>query len=137
MELFPLVDFPEVFIGHDAENYWLYVDWRGEYNQNLSRSTCRIMLDVLRAQPCAKLLIDNTSITRTTVQLTQWGVQWLADMQAAGLLFIAWVLPRDLVARQTTEDIVQAIDQPRVGTFDDVASAYVWLQQQPVRPARD
>lgn len=130
MQLHPLVDSPELFIGHDTENQWLYVDWRGEYNQELSRATCRVMLDTLRSQPCSKILNDNSSITRTTVQLTQWGVQWLADMQAAGLNFIAWVLPRDLVARQTTEDIVQAIDRPRVGTFDDVASAYVWLQQQ-------
>lgn len=132
MQLHPLVDSPAVFIGHDATNQWLYVDWRGEYNQELSRATCRVMLDTLRTWPCPKILLDNSSITRTTVQLTQWGVQWLADMQDAGLQCISWVLPRDLVARQTTEDIVQGIVQPRVGTFDDMASAYVWLQQQPV-----
>lgn len=130
MQLHVIIDSPELFIGHDAENHWLYVDWKGEYNQDLSRSTCRQMLETIQIWPCTKLLNDNSSITRTTVQLTQWGVQWLEDMLAAGLHFIAWVLPHDLVARQSTEDIVQAIARPRVGTFDDVASACVWLQQQ-------
>ena len=130
MQLQVIIDSPELFIGHDVLNQWLYVDWRGEYNQDLSRATCRRMLETIQVWPCTKILNDNSSITSTTVQFTQWGVQWLEDMLAAGLYFIAWVLPRDLVARQTTEDIVHAIDRPRVGTFDDVASAYVWLQQQ-------
>ena len=130
MELHPLVDSPAVYIAHDAVNHCLYADWRGEYDQEMSRSTCRMLLAVQHQRPCPKLLNDYSSMTRSTVQLTQWGEQWLADMQAAGLNFIAWVLPRDLVARQTTEDIVQAINRPRVGTFDDMASAYVWLQQQ-------
>ena len=134
MELHPLVDSPAVFIGHDAANQCLYADWRGEYTQDLSRATCRMLLAVLRQRPCTKLLNDNSSITRTSVQLTQWGEQWLTDMQAAGLRCIAWVLPTDPLARQATEDIVQAIDAPRVVAFHDVASAYAWLRQQPVLP---
>ena len=134
MQLQVIIDSPELFIGHDALNEWLYVDWRGEYNQDLSRATCRRMLETIQAWPCTKILNDNSSITRTTVQLTQWGEQWLADMQAAGLRCIAWVLPTDPLVRQVTEDIVQAIDTPRVVAFQDVASAYSWLRQQ-VLPA--
>ena len=132
MELHPLVDSPTLFIGHDALNQCLYADWRGEYNQELSRSTCRMLLAVQRQRPCAKLLNDYSSMTRSTVQLTQWGEQWLADMQAAGLRCIAWVLPIDPLVRQVTEDIVQAIDAPRVVAFQDVASAYSWLKQQKI-----
>ena len=134
MQLQAIIDSPELFIGHDALNQWLYVDWRGEYDQELSRATCHLMLETIREWPCTKILNDNSSITRITARLTEWGVQWLEDMLAAGLHFIAWVLPRDLVARQATEDIVHAIDRPRVGTFDDVASAYIWLQQQQPQP---
>lgn len=132
MELQPLVDSPAVFIAHDMVTQCLYADWRGDYNQELSRSTCRMLLAVQRQRPCPKLLNDYSSMTRTTVELTLWGQQWLADMQAAGLRCIAWVLPTDPLARQVTEHIVQGIHQPQVVTFQDVASAYAWLQQQPL-----
>lgn len=132
MELHPLVDSPAVFIGHDAVNQCLYADWRGDYTQDLSRSTCRLLLAVQRQLPCPKLLNDYSSMTRSTVQLTPWGEQWLADMQDAGLRCIAWVMPTDPLARQRTEDLVQAIDAPRVVAFQDVASAYSWLCQQAV-----
>jgi hypothetical protein len=132
MDLHPIVDSPTLFIGHDVLNQCLYADWRGEYNQELSRTTCRMLLAVQRQRPCAKLLNDYSSMTRSTVQLTQWGEQWLADMQDAGLRCIAWVLPNDPLVRQVTEDIVQAIDAPRVVAFQDVASAYSWLKQQKI-----
>ena len=93
-----------------------------------------MLLAVQHQLPCPKLLNDYSSMTRSTVQLTQWGEQWLTDMQAAGLRCIAWVLPNDPLARQVTEDLVQAIDAPRVVVFQDVASAYSWLRQQ-VLPA--
>ena len=66
------------------------------------------------------------------MRFTGWGVWWLEEMRTAGLLFLAWVLPKDLLARQVAETTVHSIEQPRVGTFDDVASAYGWLQQQEV-----
>ena len=135
MELHPLVDSPAVFIGHDVLNHCLYADWRGDYDQEMARSTCRMLLAVQRQRPCPKLLNDYSSMTRSTVQLTQWGEQWLADMQAAGLRCIAWVLPNNPLARQVTEDLVQAIDAPRVVAFQDVASAYSWLRQQVVPSA--
>lgn len=133
MQLHVIIDTPAIFIGHDAANQWLYVDWKGEHDQETSQACCLLMLDSLRAYPCAKILNDNSSISRTTMQLSLWGAWWIEEMRNAGLQCIAWVLPRSLVARQTTEAIVQAVESPHIGTFDDVASAYVWLQQQPVR----
>jgi hypothetical protein len=132
MQLNVIVDSVEIFIGHDSHNEWLYVDWKGEHTQESSRAAGQLMLDSLRAWPCHKILNDNSSITRTSVQLIQWGV-WLLDaMRAAGLQYIAWVLPHSLLARQAVETVLYAIETPRVGTFDDVASACVWLQQQPI-----
>lgn len=130
MQLEAIVDSPTLFIGHDYENQWLYVDWKGEHDQESSQAACGLMLECLRACPSSKILNDNSGITRTTMQLTSWGAWWLEEMQAAGLQCIAWVLPRSLLARQAVEATVHAIETPRVGTFDDVASAYVWLQQQ-------
>jgi len=136
MQLHPIVDSPQLFIGHDVDNQWLYVDWKGEHDQESSQAACMLMLESLRAYPCSKILNDNSSITHTTVQLSVWGAWWIEEMRAAGLQYIAWVLPRTLVARQRVEATVIAIEAPRVATFDDIASAYVWLQQQPVAESR-
>ncbi|WP_426061282.1 hypothetical protein [Hymenobacter sp. B1770] len=132
MQLDAILDLPELFIGYDTENGWLYVDWKGEHNQLSSQAACELMLDCLRAMPCPKILNDNSNITHINMQLTQWGVRWVEQMRLAGLQYIAWVLPQNLLARQSVESTVHAIEAPRVGTFDDVASAYVWLQQQQV-----
>lgn len=132
MQLHPIVDLPELSIGYDADNQWLYVDWKGEHDPDTSQACCLLMLETLRAWPCSKILNDNSNITRTTMQLREWSAWWLEQMRVAGLQHIAWVLPPDLPSRQTTEVIVQAITRPHVATFDDVASAYVWLQKQPL-----
>ena len=130
MELHPIVDSSVLFIGHDAQNQWLYVDWMGEHDPESSRASCLLMLDSLRAYPCRKILNDNTNIIRTTMQLSAWSIWWLDEMKAAGLEVIAWVLPREMFSRQHVENAMRSIEHPHVGTFDDLASAYVWLQQQ-------
>ena len=136
MQLPPLIDTPEIFIGYDAENDWLYVDWKGEHDLVSSRAACGLMLETLRAHPCPKILNDNSSITQTTIKLTDWSRGWLEEMRVAGLQCLAWVLPRRAESLRDAESFVQVIDRPLVVTFDDLATAYVWLQQQqPVRPA--
>ena len=134
MQLEILVDSPGISIGYDPDNQWLYVNWQGEHDQETSRAACLLMLQSLQTRQCAKILNDNSNVTRTSMQLTQWGLQWLDDMHRVGLQYIAWVLPNGLFARQAVESTVHAIEAPQVGTFDDVASAYVWLRQQQSAP---
>lgn len=133
MQIIPLIENSGIAIGYDADNHWLYVDWRGEHDQDSSQAACMLMLEALRSRPCHKILNDNSSITRTTVQLSLWGAWWLEEMLRAGLQYIAWIYPRDFAARQASESTLQAIQHPVVATFDDVASAYLWLQRQHVR----
>ncbi|WP_324673360.1 hypothetical protein [Hymenobacter sp. GOD-10R] len=132
MELTSIIDQSNLYIGFDAANQWLYVDWKGEYTKEDSRATCLLMLETIRAHPCPKILNDNSNVTRTNVELTEWTLWWLEEMRQAGLQFIAWVYTRVFDARQETEATVVRIERPRVATFDDLASAYVWLQQQNV-----
>ncbi|OGX86206.1 hypothetical protein BEN47_01215 [Hymenobacter lapidarius] len=110
------------------------MDWRGEHNQDTTHAACLLMLQALQGRPCAKILNDNSNITHTTMTLTEWGLRWLEEMRNAGLEYIAWVLPSSLLARQAVENTVHYLEAPQVGTFDDVASAYVWLQQQQQQP---
>ncbi|UYZ58160.1 hypothetical protein [Hymenobacter latericus] len=119
-----------VSVSYDATNAWLYADWRGQHNQHTSQAGCMLLLEALRRQPCSKLLNDNSGITHTTVQPTLWGAWWLEEMLRAGLEYVAWVFPREFEARHLTENTLLLIQKPIVSTFNDVASAYVWLQRQ-------
>jgi len=133
MHLHPVVEIPGLAIGYDSDNQWLYVNWHGEHTQESSRKACMLVLESLRAWPCSKILNDNSCITHTSAKLSEWGIWWLDEMLRAGLQYIAWVFPRHFTARQASEDMLQLIPRPVVGTFDDVASAYGWLQQQAAR----
>ncbi|MFC6222972.1 hypothetical protein ACFP2F_06950 [Hymenobacter artigasi] len=126
----PILDSPALFIGHDEPNRWLYVDLRGNYDGPLAQAACEQMLASLRQWPCQKILSDSTNVLTVHLQHTQWGTQWLEEMQTAGLRYFAWVLPHSLQARHATEERMCLITKPLVGTFDDVASACLWLQQQ-------
>ncbi|OON68223.1 hypothetical protein [Hymenobacter sp. CRA2] len=130
MQLHFFVNTPGLAIGYDEANHWLYTDWRGEHDQESSQAACLQMLEALRARPCRKILNDNSSVTRQSMQLTLWGAWWLEEMMNAGLEYVAWVYPRDFEAREATENVIRHITKPVVASFDDVASAYLWLQQQ-------
>ena len=133
MQLRTIVDTPGISISYDAENQWLYVNWKGAHDPASSWAACGLMLEAMRAFPCPKILNDNSSITRTTMQLSARSLDWLAQMRAAGLRYLAWVMPRELDSRRTTEGVVLGIEAPVVCTFDDVASACAWLQRHPPR----
>jgi hypothetical protein len=51
MQLHVLPDTPGILIGYDAENEWLYVDWKGEHDLVSSRVACGLMLDWMRCGP--------------------------------------------------------------------------------------
>jgi hypothetical protein len=135
MQLQLILDTPGITISYDVDNQWLYADWKGEHDQESSQECCMLLLDSLRQRPCHKLLNDNSSISRTTVQLSVWGAWWLEEMMRAGLQYVAWIYPRDFAARQSTEATLALIQRPVVMSFDDVATAYLWLQKQLARPS--
>jgi hypothetical protein len=131
MQLELLADSAGLAISYDHTNQWLYADWHGEHNQETSREACVLLLEQLRRYPTTKILNDNSRIVQTTVEMSEWGAWWLGEMRAAGLAALAWVYPRNFVAREATDAVLARIQQPVIATFNDVASAYFWLQAQP------
>ncbi|NKI88607.1 hypothetical protein [Hymenobacter artigasi] len=130
MQLRAIVDTPGISIDYDIENQWLYVDWKGVHDPDSSWAACGLMLTSLQECPCSKILNDNSNIIHPTMQLSARSLEWLAHMHAAGLRHLAWVMPQKLHSRRTTEGVVLEIEAPTVCTFDDVATAYMWLQRQ-------
>lgn len=132
MQLEPILELPQLTISYDHDNQWLYVNWQGVHDHASSRQGCLRMLEVMRQRPVTKILNDNTNITYTSIQLTDWSLNWLRDMHAAGLRYLAWIYAPVFPARKSTEAIVQYLSNPTVASFDDLATAYYWLRQQQV-----
>ncbi|GGG47987.1 hypothetical protein [Hymenobacter glacieicola] len=125
-----IVDSPGITISYDYLNQWLYVNWWGEHNQESTRAACSLILQALSEWPTAKILNDNSNITRAAMQLTAWGIAWLRDMYAAGLRYLAWVYAPNFQGREASEEMRRYIEKPLVVTFDDIDSAYAWLRLQ-------
>ncbi|MFD2785534.1 hypothetical protein [Hymenobacter rubripertinctus] len=126
----PALPTPEVFISYDAANNWLYADWQGEHDQASARQCCGHIQAAMQRYPTGKLLNDNSNLSRSEVQLTEWGVNWLREMYAQGLRYMAWVYAPDYPGRQPSEMLVRYLDKPTVVAFDDVATACLWLSRQ-------
>lgn len=121
---------PKLTISYDTDNDWLYVSWHGPHDQESARLGCLQLLAVMRERPTAKVLNDNSNVQRADLVLSQWGIDWLGQMHALGLRFLAWVYAPEFASREPTEALVRYLASPTVVTFDDLASAYHWLRQQ-------
>ena len=135
MQLEPLADQAGVAISYDHANDWLYADWYGEHTADTSRVACLLLLEQLRAHTTTRILNDNSRIQHTSVEPGEWSMWWLGEMRAAGLAALAWVYPPNFLARKATDTLIRPVTQPLVATFDDLASAYFWLQTQKPSPA--
>lgn len=127
-----IVDTPGLAISYDYTDQWLYVNWRGEHDQESTRAGCAVMLEALSQWPTAKILNDNTNITRAALRFTAWGVAWLQDMYASGLRYLAWVYAAEFDNRQASEKLVRLMTHPTVASFDTIESAREWLSQQKI-----
>lgn len=130
MQLEPLADQTGVAISYDHANNWLFADWYGEHNRETSQAACLLLLDQLRQHSATKVLNDNTRIVHTNVELGDWSAWWLGEMRDAGLVALAWVYPRNFAARKAADTILIRVSHPIIATFDELATAYFWLQAQ-------
>ncbi|OGX85600.1 hypothetical protein [Hymenobacter glacialis] len=114
---------------YDAENAWLYLDWKGPQELELVQAACQDVLVFIKQTGAKKALNDNTHITETSWDLTRWvGYDFIPQVAAAGLEYIAWVCSPLLSCRTNLGLMSSFSDQkPQVAVFDEIADAYEWL----------
>jgi hypothetical protein len=126
----PLVDTPGLSIAYDDANRWLYVEWKGEHSALSAQSGGLEVLRCLRLCPCTKLLNDNSQVTSNWEKAAQWVGEYYYDQLAQrGVQFVAWVYPAHWAVRNSMDSAMKYVTRPLVLTFDDLATAYSWLQQ--------
>ena len=124
-----LFDTPGFTIMHDPTNWWLYVTWRGEHNEESLLACCAMVLNKIRLTKSTKIFSDSSQA------LDGWGkiVRWMAQeffhaLADNGVAAIAWVTSQYWPARMDIDEIMAYTTRPIVDTFDDAESAYFWLR---------
>ncbi|MBT9392713.1 hypothetical protein KLP40_06020 [Hymenobacter sp. NST-14] len=126
-----LYDTPGLTISYDSAREWLYVEWRGQHSAESARTGGELVLELLQARPCRKMLNDNSQVSSEWERAARWvGGEYYLQLARLGICSVAWVCPANWSARKSMETAMQFVTRPTVILFDDLASAYAWLLRQ-------
>ena len=124
-----LFDTPGLTIVYDLLNKWLYVTWRGVHNDNSSVAGCAMILNKVRQTHSTKILNDSSQVLDGWSEVVRWvGQAFFQVLADDGVSAIAWVTAHDWPARIDIDRVIGYTTRPLVDIFDDVESAYSWLQ---------
>jgi len=127
----PLYSTSGLSISFDTPNEWLYVEWKGSHDAHSAQTGGQQVLRHLQTRPCYKMLNDNTLVTSDWEEGARWvGSEYYTLLAGHGMRYVAWVCPPNWAARRSMEIAMQFVTRPVVILFDDLASAYEWLERQ-------
>lgn len=126
-----LYDTPALSIAFDPALQWLYVEWKGPHDAESARSGGELILQQLQQRPCRKMLNDNSQVSSDWESGARWvGGEYYRRLARQGIGHVAWVCPPNWSARKSMETAMGFVTEPVVVLFDDVATAYAWLNRQ-------
>ncbi|MBD2715670.1 hypothetical protein KBK19_11540 [Microvirga sp. STR05] len=111
---------------------WIHARWYGRQTLSTVIDGGLTYVDMLREEPCSKLLNDHRDLIGTFTDANDWIEQvWTPLIMGAGLRSFAQVLSPDIFGQLSIENL-----QLRIGgllhmhMFDSLESAQIWLQDQ-------
>ena len=114
-----------------AEN-WIHARWQGRQTLGSIMDGGLTYVDMLRAEPCHKLLNDHRDLAGDFSDANSWIEEvWTPLIITAGLRYFAQVLSPDIFGQLAIENL-----QVRIGNllhihlFDDLDAAQNWLRAQ-------
>ena len=123
---------PGFTILYDPDHRWLYVTWQGQRSNQSARACCRELLTQVRATGTARILNDGSLDLDGWSDLVEWlGEDFFNQLADAGVVAIAWVLPRNLRALTDAHKVMTLVTRPLVNTFTDMEGAHSWLVRTP------
>ena len=121
---------PALSVYYDAENQWLYADWPGAYEADTAHRSAQLLVQCLQSYPCQKLLNSTLQVTSSWNGREKWAGETLFPLLASfGIRYIACVYSKQWPARHSLDVAMEYTTQPFIVSFDDLATAYSWLQQ--------
>ncbi|MFD3002421.1 hypothetical protein ACFS7Z_18765 [Pontibacter toksunensis] len=110
-------------------NAFLYAQWFGVQSVETVKEGGYKLLDMMEEQSCPKLLNSNKEVIGSWDMALEWAeTEWAPRMRAAGLRYLAQVVPSSIYATLTIETLIQHIDHTfEIRTFEEDADAEAWL----------
>ena len=110
-------------------NAFIYAQWYGVQSVETVKEGGYKLLEMMQEKPCAKLLNSNKKVVGSWDMALEWAEQeWAPQMRAAGLRYLAQVVPSSIFAMITIENLVRQIDNEfEIRMFNEDAEAEAWL----------
>jgi hypothetical protein len=117
---------------YDQAEDWIHAHWFGRQTLGTVMDGGLTYLDMMRGQPCPKLLNDHRDLVGTFTEANDWIQQvWTPLIISAGLRSIGQVVSPDVFGQLSIEDLQHRIgDQLDIYLFNDLDAAQNWLRAQ-------
>jgi hypothetical protein len=129
-------DKPWMAIRYDESLQAVHMEWKRYAEGEEYRSGFNVGLELLQQKRVSRWLGDCRLLGPVTQADQQWMNQdWHPRAVAAGMRWVALVLPRAAVGRLAIRYVIMKLNQAElaINNFDDLESARAWLRT-PTRP---
>lgn len=109
---------------------FIFAHWQGVQSAETVMQGGYKIIEMLQASSCTKLLNSNKHVIGSWDMALEWAENvWAPEVRAAGLRYLAQVVPTSIYASMTIESLIQRIDSDfEIRTFEDEALAEAWLR---------
>ncbi|MCB2377589.1 hypothetical protein LGH70_08345 [Hymenobacter sp. BT635] len=122
-----------VTVERNQQENWIHARWLGRQTLGTIMDGGLTYVDMLREQPCPKLLNNHRALVGTFTDANDWIQQvWTPLIITAGLRYFAQVVSPDVFGQLSIEDLQHRIgDVLHIQLFDSLEAAQSWLRAQP------
>lgn len=119
-------------VERNARENWIHACWYGRQTLGTVMDGGLTYLNMLREEPCARLLNDHSNLVGTFTEANDWIQQvWTPLIIGAGLRYIAQVVSPDIFGQLSIENLQSRIGgQLDLHLFEDLQTAQQWLRSQ-------
>ena len=111
-------------------NAFVLAQWQGVQSEETVMQGGYKIIEMVKACSCTKLLNSNKDVIGSWDMALEWAEKvWTPSIKAAGLKFLAQVIPSSIYASISIENLIHRIDNEfEIRTFEDEALAEAWLR---------
>jgi len=112
------------------DNAFINAQWQGVQSVETVKQGGYKLIEMIKESGCTKLLNSNKNVIGSWDMALEWAEnEWTPQIKAAGLRYLAQVIPSSIYASMTIESLIQSIDNEfEIRTFDNDESAEAWLR---------